>query len=94
MQLIALVLAENARSYLAKTGQKNITELSLRDFGPSPRCTSGFTYTLRVPDEEAKYKGKLENQLVTIQITELRPFGNGDWRIQGQIVAVGPLAPK
>jgi len=87
MRITCLVLSEETRSYLAKTGQKTSTELSLRDFGSTPRCSTGLQYALH-EEEVPKYKGKLADAIVTLDVTKISSFGVGDLRLSGRIVEV------
>jgi len=91
MQIKAIVLSEKTRTYLAKTGQKTITEVSLRDYGATPRCENGFTYSL-TPEECDKYKGKLSDTLITIGIERITAYGSGDLSLKGRIEKVEGMA--
>lgn len=88
MFIEALVLEEGFHTYPSKNGQKTEYRLSIRDHAKTGlRCENNFKYVLGA-EELDKYKGKLRDQHIRIEVTNLRAGFNGDFTIEGKFEVV------
>jgi hypothetical protein len=86
MRLELTVVAENTRSGVKGTTAWEMTELSVVDASKGvARCATPFRITLEKSD--ADLKGKLQDQRIMLDCTEVRPgFKGGPIELRGHIV--------
>lgn len=84
MKFKVLVLEESENKYMGKAGQVKQWRASCRDMSEGVRCQNNFVYTLT--DEEVdKYKGKLRDQQIFVNVKNMFMGNNGEIRLEGSL---------
>jgi len=92
MQVQMLVLEEGEREVTFNGQSRKLYELSLRDqCKVGVRCKTNFRYELRGAELD-KFKGKLRDQTIGVNIADIGAPYNGQFPLTGSIEFAGVLA--